>query len=264
VNSSGSLAAFEFFGAAPFRDERGYLPELSWRSNIPPALNANSTVLDGKSWFTSALPVPELVKNIQETKQFSVHLICTPDYVVGVDNRIVTISRASGLIDLDLRQDEANLVFWFRNPISMRHSILAWYIPNAFVPHQRRDILFSYDGANLSLYLDGQKEIRKYELGPGTRLAQLLRKVKPSELLAYKYVYYALLFLTGGILLGITCRKLDLKKITTYFALGAAFLLPPLLLEIILVHVSGRARSLGDIVLGFCLVVGGCLWINTD
>jgi glycopeptide antibiotics resistance protein len=264
ADSSGSLAAYEFSGAAPFRDERNFLPDLSWKSNAPPALNSKTIVLDGKSWFTSGVPVSELVKNIQGTNQFSVHVDCTPGEVEGADTRIVSISRASGLIDLDLRQENANLVFWFRNPISASHALLAWYIPNVFVPRQKRDILFSYDGANLFLYINGLKEGRKYELGPGTSLARLIRRVKPSELVVYKYVYYALLFFTGGILLGITCRKLDMKRITTYLPLGAALLLPPIFLEIILVHVSGRARSLGDIVLGFCLAVGGSLWINAD
>jgi glycopeptide antibiotics resistance protein len=264
MDSTDSLAAYEFSAAAPFRDRRSYLPDLNWKSNPPPALNPGAIVLDGKSWLVSTSPVTPLIKNIQASRQFAIQVICTPALGEGMDGRIVTVSRASGVMDLDFRQDDANLVFWFRSPISVSHSILAWYIPNVFVPGQKRDILISYDGANLSAYINGQRKNGEYELGPGTSLARLIRRVKPSELIAYKYVYYAFLFFTGGILLGITCRKLNLTSVITYLPLAAAILIPPVLLEFILVHVSGRARSIGDIVIGFCLALGGSLWINAD
>lgn len=264
IDSPGPAGDYRLTGKAPFPDQKGLLPELAWKSNGPQASNGNSIFLDGRGWLTSVDPVPDLVTEIQGTKQFSVRVVCTAADVVGIDKRIVSISRASGLIDLDLRQDDANLVFWFRNPISVRHALLAWYIPNVFAPHQTRNILFSYDGANLALYINGQREGRKYSLGPGTALARLLRRVKPSELEAYRYVYYALLFFPGGILLGIAFRQLDPASAGTIFFLGSCFLLPPLLLEIMLVHVSGRGRSVGALGLGLCLTVGGSLWINAD
>jgi VanZ family protein len=264
VDSISPVATYDFSREAPFLDEQSHLSDLAWKSVAAPAPNPGGIILDGKSWLASTSPVTPLVINIQQSKQFSIHVICTPAFTDGIDSRIVTISRASGLMDLDLRQDDVNLVFWFRSPLSASHSILAWYIPNVFVPNQKRDILFSYDGANLYAYINGQRENREYELGPGTSLARLIRRVKPSELVAYKYVYYALLFFTGGILLGIAGRRLDLRRFVTYIALAAALLIPPILLELILVHVSGRMRSMGDIVVGFCLALGGSLWINAD
>jgi VanZ family protein len=264
LDSIGPLAAYEFSAAAPYHDERGLLPDLSWKSNSPSALSHGGGILDGKSWLISTGPVKPLFRNIQQTKQFSVHVVCIPEFGEGMDGRIVTISRVAGLVDLDLRQDDSNLVLWFRSPISVSHSILAWYIPGIFTPHQKRDILISYDGSNLSAYIDGLRKVREYELGPGTSLARLIRRVKPSELVAYKYAYYALLFFTGGILVGVACRRLDLKRFIIYLPLGAALLLPPVLLEIILIHVSGRARSLVDILVSFCLALGGSFWINAD
>lgn len=264
LDSIGPLAAYEFSAAAPFRDQQGLLPDLSWKSNFPSALNSGGNILDGRSWLISTDPVTPLFRNIRQTRQFSVHVVCIPEFGEGMDGRIVTISRAAGLVDLDLRQDDANLILWFRSPISASHSILAWYIPGIFTPHQKRDIAISYDGSNLSAYIDGLRKDRDYELGPGTSLARLIRRVKPSELIAYKYAYYALLFFTGGILIGITCRRLNLKRFVIYIPLAAAILIPPVVLEVILVHVSGRMRSIGDIVVGLCLALGGCFWINAD
>jgi glycopeptide antibiotics resistance protein len=264
ADSSDPAAAYQLIGAAPFRDEKGLLADLSWKANAPQAASSNAISMDGKNWLSSAVPASELTKEIGESKQFSVRVICTPADVVGIDKRLVSLSRASGVVDLDLRQDDANLVFWFRNLISVRHAQLAWYIPGVFVPGQTRDILFSYDGANLTLHVNGHKEGRKYVLGPGTSLARMLRKVKPSELEAYRDVYYALLFFPAGIILGMVFRKLDAASAYSYLFLGSCLLFPPVVLEIIIIHVSGRNRSVGTIVMALCLAMAGSLWINAD
>lgn len=261
---SDPVAAYQLAGAAPFRDERGFLPDLTWKANVAQSANSKAISLDGRDWLTSSGAASELVKEIEGTRQFSVRVICTPADVMGIDKRLVSISRASGVVDLDFRQDDANLVFWFRNPLSVRHAQLAWYIAGVFVPGQTRDILFSYDGANLTVHVNGNKEGRKYVLGPGTSIARMLRKVKPSELEAYSDVYYALLFFPAGIILGMVFRKLDPVSAHAYLFLGVCLLFPPVLLEITLVYVSGRNRSVSAIVLALCLAVAGSLWINAD
>jgi VanZ family protein len=264
VDSSDPLAAYDFLGGAPFRDQRNFLPALFWNADAPVAMDPNAIVLDGSSWLVSEVPVKDFVGDLKRTRQFAVHVVCAPADTVGEDKRIVAISRGQGGTDLDIRRDETNLVFWFRNGLSARRSVLAWSVPNVFSPNQVRNILFSYDGSNLSLYVDGEKEARTLQLGPGTALARLIRNVKPSELEGYRYVYYALLFFPGGILLGVTARNPNLHGITNLLCMAAGFLLPPILHEMILIHVTGRTVSFTGIALAFCLVVGGSLWINAD
>lgn len=264
VDSSDPLAVYDFTSTAPFRDQRNFLPALSWNTDAPLATEPNGVVLDGSSWLTSEVPVKDFVKDLKRTRQFAVHVICAPVDTAGEDKRIVAVSRGQGQTDLDIRRDETNLVFWYRNGLSTRRSVLAWSIPNVFLPNEVRNILFSYDGSNLDLYVDGQKQARTFQLGPGTALAHLIRNVKPGELEVYRYVYYALLFFPGGILLGITARNRNLHEITIMLCMAAGFLLPPVLHEMILVHVTGRTVSFAGIALAFCLVVGGGLWINAD
>jgi glycopeptide antibiotics resistance protein len=263
-NSSDPLAVYDFSSPGPFRDQRNFLPALSWNADAPLAPEPNAAVLKGSSWLISEVPVKDFVNDLKRTRQFAVHVICAPADTVGEDKRIVAISRGQGGTDLDIRRDETNLVFWFRNGLSARRSVLAWSIPNVFSPNQVRNILFSYDGSNLSLYVDGQKEARTLQLGPGTALARLIRNVKPSELEGYRYVYYALLFFPGGILLGVTARNPNLHGITNLLCMAAGFLLPPIFHEMILMHVTGRTVSFASIALAFCLVVAGSLWINAD
>jgi len=261
---TGLLGAVEFSGMPPYRDLKQFLPALSWTPKAPSQSDSSPVLLDGKSWLISAQPVTELVTDLQRTNQFSVRVVCTPAGVEGINGRIVSISQAPGLVNLNLRQEEANLVFWFRNALSVRRSILTWSIPHVFNVGQARDILFSYDGADLALFIDGVMQPPIYRLGPGTGLARLLRSVRPSELEGYNYIYLILVFFPGGILLGIAARLLNLRNPATSLLLAVGLLLPAVGLELILSAVSSRPLSPGYIVLSICIAVAGSLWINAD
>jgi hypothetical protein len=208
--------------------------------------------------------VTQLVRDFQKTNQFSVRVVCAPAEVKGTEGRIVSISQAPRLVNLALWQDDANLVFWFRNQFSIGRSILAWHIPDAFKAGQVRDILYSYDGSNLSLFINGVKWPSIFSLGPGTGLAQLLRTVRPSELEGYNYIYLVLLFFPEGILFGIAARHLNLRNLATSMLMSVGFLLPGLVLELILVLVSGRTTSSENIALSLCIAIAASLWVNAD
>ena len=257
------LAMYEFSNMSPFQDQRGFLPELMWTPSAPDELDSRSLDLDGKSWLTSGGPVAQLVRDLQQTKRFSVRVVCAPAEVEGSNGRIVSISQEQGLVNLDVRQEDADLVFWFRNPLSVRRVQLAWRIPGIFVLHQTRDILFSYDGSDLSIYVDGKKNPVTYQLTPGTALAQLIHRSKPSELEGYNYIYYALLFVPAGSLIGIAARTLLAQKLEV-LVLVIGLILPGIILEFILIWTSGRSFSIGNLLLSIFLAIGGSLWINAD
>jgi glycopeptide antibiotics resistance protein len=257
-------AAYDFSSPTPFQDSKGFLPGLSWTPAVRVAPNPNELALDGKSWLTSRSPVADLVDDIRKTNQFSVHVICAAAQPSSGDGYIVSISRSPWFPDLTLRQDESNLVFWFRSPLSIRRSILAWYVPSVFTDSQVRDILYSYDGADLSLYINGKRSERPYRLGPGTDLARLIEKVRPAELEGYYDIYYVLVFFPAGIILGLTVRSSSRSNLSIFLALVLASLLPVALLEGILVWVSGRPVSIWNLFLSFLLSVAGYLWIRSD
>lgn len=261
---SGLLATYHFSGAPPFQDQRKFLPDLFWATKLSPRMDSKALHLDGESWLTTGVPVADLVTDLLKAKQFSMRVVCAPAEIGGVDGRIASISQASGLVNLSLRQTDVDLVFWFRTPLSVKLSQLAFYVPNVFAADQLRDILYSYDGSDLSIYIDGKKVPRTYRLGPGTSLARLFRKTNPSVLEGYNYLYYSSVFLPVGFLLGITGRKLTSPNPSYSFWLIVGFVLAPVFLEFILVWVSGRSTSLGYITLSLFLAVGGCLWINAD
>jgi glycopeptide antibiotics resistance protein len=256
-------ADYDFSGPAPFQDAEGFLPNLSPTSSVPFTLDSNGLVLKGKSWLSSQVAVTSLVADIRKTNRFSVHVVCAAAQTHSGNGHIISISRSPWFADLTLRQEESTLVFWFRSPVSVKRAILAWYVPNVFTDTQARDILYSYDGTDLSLYINGKKSVRPYRLGPGTALARLVHTVRPAELEGYNDIYYALVFFPAGIILGLAePRRRPNGTILLAIALGS--LLPVLLLELFLVQVSGRPVSTWDLLLSFSLLVAGYLWIRSD
>jgi hypothetical protein len=263
-DASAPLASYKFSQSSSIRDDNNVLPDLQWVPSSPDAGEHYPVVLTGSSWLASKVPVTSLIETLQRTNQFSIRIVLVPGEVEGTDGRIVSISGKGGTTDLSLRQREANLVFWFRNSLSVRREQqLAWLIPGVFLLQQTRDILFSYDGSNLSLYIDGKKNPRIYELTPGTSLAKLTHHVKASELEGYEYIYYALVFLPGGALLGIGARHVMLRSARMMLYLTVA-LASCVCLEVVLVRVSGRAVSLSNVLLSIILTIAGILWINAD
>ena len=261
---SGQLATYHFSGAPPFQDQRKFIPDLFWATKPPTQMDSKALYLNGESWLTTEVPVTDLVTDLVKAKQFSVRVVCAPAEIRGVDARIASISEASGLVNLSLGQTNADLVLWFRTPLSLQLSHLAFYVPNVFATDQLRDILYSYDGSDLCIYIDGKKVPRTYRLGPGTSLAHLFRKTNPSVLEGYNYLYYSSVFLPVGFLLGLAGRKLTSLKGSYSVWLIVGFVLAPEFLEFILAWVSGRSPSIGYTTLSLFLAVGGFIWINAD
>src|SRR6266853_3211648 len=260
---TGLLASYELTGAPPYDDQMKSLPALTWISSSPPR-DSKTLDLNGSSWLTTMVPVTKLTQELKRTNQFAVRAICTPADVADLDQHIVSISQVYGTPDLYLRREDADLVFWFRNPLSMHRSMLAWRVRSVFAPGQTRDILISYDGSNVSVYMDGKKEARLYHLSPGAALAHKFSRVLTSNLIGYLVSYDVLTFVPVGLLLGMIARREPFRKPAGRFLLLLGFLLPPIFYELILVWVSGRAFSLWEIILCLLLTLLGAWLMNAD
>jgi len=261
---TGLVAAYDFSAAAPFEDSKKSLPLLTWTPKTPDHPASKSVLLDGKDWLVTSTPVTSLITALQKTNHFSIHVVCAPSESEGAEGRIVSISEAPGIPDLYLRQEEASIVIWFRSPLSVKRAILGWNVAGVFKAGQTRDILFTYDGSDLSLFVDGVKAPHIYRLGPGVGLARTLRKVKVSELEGYNYIYLVLIFFPAGAILGLAARCLRALSPLTLVTMAVAFILPSYILDRILVAVSGRPLSFENIMLSICLAIGGCIWTNAD
>jgi glycopeptide antibiotics resistance protein len=260
---SNSLATYFLSSNRSFEDKKGFLPALTWTPGVPDIPNNGAPNLDGKSWLASREDVSNLIQTLQNTNSFAVRVVCTPAEIEGSDGRIVSISNHDGLANLSLWQRERNLVFWFRNSLSVRRDQLPLNIPEVFTQKLARDILVSYDGSNLAVYIDGKRDPRRYEFTPGVPIAQVVRHIKVNELEGYTYIYYALVFVPGGVLLGLTTRRIRCR-VQEAPSLALALVLPGVILEMILVTVSGRAFSFGNVLVSCFFTMAGFFWINAD
>ncbi len=259
----GLLASFDFSSPDGMRDQSGLTPDLIWSPRPPPLSEAPDMVFDGRSWLASNAPIANAIQAFQHTNQFSLLIACTPA-TSSAHQRIVSFAQPSGSTDLLLRQENTNLVFWFRNPLSVGHAQLAWNITDIFFAGQPRRILLSYDGSKLTLYVDGRRDPHVYILGPGARLAEIIRRIKPPELEGYNYAYDALIFFPAGALLGIVIKRIRNGDILSYLAVVALFVLPPWSFDEVLATLTGRPLSFQTMVLGLVLAIAGSIWINSD
>lgn len=217
----------------------------------------------GASFVSSSRPVSDLIDHFLRTNQFSVHAIFIPDNLSDTHGRIVSISALSGVSDLFVGQTDQDLLFWFRNRLSIRRPALAWNISRVLVAGHTSDVLFSFDGSSLRLFSDGKKLQDRY-WGPGTALASLIRPVKQGELNGYRYIFYAVVFLPVGFLIAILARNLVWSAWRVRIAFIVAVLVMPLALECELALLDHRLFSLRNFCFAAGMVLGGLLWTNAD
>jgi glycopeptide antibiotics resistance protein len=245
-------------GLAP-QDLMKSLPALMWRPAVAPQDQALGLALEGQTWLVSEAPVSTFVGQIENSNQFSIRIACRPADAAANEGGILSLGAAGLPADLSIRQQGPGLVFWFHTALSARRAQLAWTVPNVFDAGEARDILYSYDGANLSLFIDGKKEPRPYVLGAGAALARTIRRIKPAELVGYRDIYYALIFFPAGILLGLAARQ---TSGAGWLLLGVILIAPPWLLEALLARAGPHGFFATNAMLSLAFFLAGALWIN--
>ncbi len=281
----GVIQNLEFWNHALTREATAggsaVMPDLA--QNGTPVVAYDSSKPAGSEWNRpgDALPVPageapsplpletsavNLIESLKATNQFSVHVRCVGVPIPNDEWRIFSLGDGSGAQNMMLRQETGHVVFWVRTPLSLGHAQLAWYIPRIFNdPHRQHEMVYSYDGANLLLYLDGKRLRPNYKVGPGPALAKLLRKIRPAELELYTYAFYTLIFLLAGGSMGLfepRSAAISHAAMVTIEILGIGAAATAL--ELILVQVTGKTFSWEFFTLAIVLGLAGLCWANAD
>jgi len=263
-SAPGAIVAYDFAAGPPFSDRMKSLPDLSWTFGVEGHGDPSQLAPDNGKSMTLTAPAESLIADLERTNRFAIHLVCEATAQEGTYAQVVSISGPPTVANMMLRQQGSSLEFWFRSPLSARHANLAWFVPNIFKPNEVRNILYSYDGSNLSLYVDGKLAAAPYRLGPGAAAAHLIHRIRPSELDGYEDIYYGFVFVPAGIALGISARAGRRRGVAAWLFIAMVLTVPPVLFEWLLIAVSGQAVSAGNVVLWAALLGGGALWINAD
>ncbi len=204
-----------------------------------------------------------VANRLKDANQFSIRAVLASQ--PGARNRglILSLSQPSGFADFYLVQQGDEIVFWFRSPVTARWRNLNWKIPNALAANRVRTVLFSYDGSAVSSYIDGTR-VQSRAMGVQTAFAGYVRHLKDGELSGYRDIYYALVFFPAGALLGIAVAAPFWRREDRLILAVAGLVVPPVVLEWILMRATRAPFSIADAVLAAVYIVLGLLWMNAD
>jgi glycopeptide antibiotics resistance protein len=260
------LASYDLSQAAPIENKAGSLPNLVLTSSSSlPTVAHHFHRTEGPTVLMSASPALSLPPAVGRSNQFAVLVRCVPGRDDDIDGAVFAVTTPTGKFDFDLRQEKSSAVIYIRTGLeSTKRAALAWHVPRIFSANVSRSILFSYDGAQGFLYIDGKKISLSFYLSPGTAVVGKLVRVKNDELVAYSVLYKSLVFLPVGFLLGLAVRKMPPYGILYRLAIAAGIVVPSIVLETLLVEVSGRRPSILQIATSIGLTVAGMIWMNLD
>ena len=260
------LASYDLSQPPPIANKIGPLPNLALTAITPlQRMPHRPSKSEGSPVLMSAGPAPSLPPIVSRSNQFAVLIHCVPGLDDDTDGAIFAIATLSGKSDFDLRQEDSSAVIYIRTGLeSSRKAVLAWRVPKVFFTNVSRSILFSYDGAQGFLYIDGKKISKSYYLSPGVALVGKVIRTKTYELVAYSGLYESLVFLPVGFLLGLGVRKLSRRNSIYKLGIPLSLVLPAIILEALLVEVSGRRPSVLQLASSVSLTVAGMIWMNLD
>ena len=204
------IASYDLSGDAPYRDDSGHLPSLTWAHTSP----VNGTHGARKAtdvWLSTEGPADAVGRRVRESNAFSLRVRCASDDLSqgGGPPRIVSNSMDSERGNLVLGQDSRQLGFRFRTQQTGEIPFPPdFVIPAVFSDNGLRDILVTYDGATVRAAVAKSGRVHRFELTPGSSLvAAMGSDVRPDELQLYKLAYIACLFVLPGTLVHVLCRS---------------------------------------------------------
>jgi hypothetical protein len=240
------IAAFDFAGSPPFRDATGHLPAMRWTGRLHSSHGADVSLPDS-SWLQSDGPTTALAQRLRQSSAFTLFVRCaTDDTEQDGPARIVSNSASPFLRNFTLGQQGADLVFRLRTPATGVNGYpLEVTVPGVFADREPREILVTYDGANLLVAMAHSGHVSRTELSPGGSIAATFSSlyVRADELQMYQLAYVAALALVPGVIVGLLGQsRRDRQVIGTLWV--AAF---AVLLEAFLDGASGRRFDWGNV-----------------
>jgi VanZ family protein len=155
-----------------------------------PASQSNLRTDDSVERATRAERVSNVVRRVKRANQFSLLVRCSAQNAAqsGV---IVALARREDDLNFALEQDDTDLTFWLRTPITRRHGMQPPVTaPGVFRTPGPHTILVTYDGSQLLLFVDGKPVDESLRLGPGAAMFSYFQVLKVEEMRGYQVFYY--------------------------------------------------------------------------
>jgi hypothetical protein len=250
------LAYYKKDGSKRYRDELGKSPPVESRKLSDIAGGQGST------WFDTVVAPRNLTKQLLMSSQFTLGAsISAHDRNQTGPARIISLSADIRRRNFTLGQDGQDLIFRLRTPLTGPNGVNpSLRVPSVFSTAAVRHVVITYNGTNLNIYIDGRKRPESLELTPALVVYNSVRQVEfPSSKLAH-LVYYGIIFVPMGVMLLLVLIETSLIGDMRVIILGGLMsFLGSLVLEGLLMLVSGRQGQFENILLGMLFCYFSCL-----
>lgn len=256
-------AYYHFIGKGSYPDQTGQLPSLSWRGEAPAAQDKTGIFLTPSGWL-EASPVTSMTQKLRQTSQFTLSTtIATVDTAQTGPARIISLSNAAHERNFTLGQEGNNLVLRLRTPITGENGLNPQVIvPDVFTDKNFHRVVITYSAPVLRIYIDGLQNLHSFELTPYftfIRYFSNFPRLYADNMNRYKILYYAIIFIPMGFLLALISIIFRGELIFHILLVCGGILLPPLVLEALLVSRSTRAIALENLILSIATTASAML-----
>lgn len=212
------VVSYQFVGQPEDLEQTGSTFPLT-PAIVRPKINPEHGLhLTAKQWLQTTSPVTSLIEKLADSSQFTLDMvIATTDLQQTGPAQIVSISPNIYNRNLTVSQEDSNLLIRLRTPLTGKNGRRPELsIPNVFQDTNPHHVLVTYDGFNLTVYVDTPQQPYTFTYRPEVMLFRFLLpihvwqiRLTAQNLIVFKVMFYCLI---GGPVLLIVALMVRLRK----------------------------------------------------
>jgi VanZ family protein len=210
----GLIAFYPLNNTENLQDATNNLPNLVWQGNLTHLTENLGVFIDKNNSLSTVNPATILIEKLRETSEFTISLkVATVSLQQTGPARIISLSGSPYERNFTLGQEKTDLIFRLRTPMTGDNgSNPELLIRDVFRDKNPHHIIVAYVGSRVRIYIDKVQNYYTFELAPVINFFQLTHllenPVNSVSIKSYRFLYYALIFLPLGILLGLILDKM--------------------------------------------------------
>ena len=235
-----------------YTDHLDNLPNLIWQGKTLTKTEIKTATLDENKWLKTEVVPNQLNTKIKDNSQFTIiSQIKTNQQEQPGPARIISLSQNLYQRNLTLGQLGKNLNLRLRTPLTGNNGrIPEMILRNFFVDMKPHQIAIAYNGEQLKIYVDSIENVYDLKLNSEAALFWSVFYVLGSRTPIYigkgnlyNFLYHNFLFVPFGLLLASILILLPKNRIFYLLISFLGIILPPLLIESIVVITGNRIWS---------------------
>jgi len=245
-------------------DETGLLPDFLWRGRRLTMPSPDVAFVSSDRWLETSGAASALVERIQKSSQFTLGVsVKTHDTDQIGPARIVSFSLDANARNFTLGQQNADLIFRLRTPVTVLSDggQSALRVPGIFAQKKVQNLIITYDGARLVLYIDGIIYPKKFELSPGAAIFSLFIDSPLLWSQLCKFLYYASICVPLGIFVMLITEITRGQIVKRILVVSSGVVFASVALESVLVATSGKNWNTESLLVSIAMAFGSIvLW----